>query len=466
MWKARERRVWALNASGRAPLAARAELLQARGLATIPSDSAFAVSVPGAVDGWQTLLGAHGSMSLAETLKPAIEYADQGFPVSEIIAFQWARSMGRLLRHPSGAELTLGGSPPVPGDVMRLPHMAGTLRQIAAEGPDAVYRGSLGKKIARFVQEHGGWLSKEDLALHASTWDEPISTNYRGVRVWGCPPNGQGLVALLALNIAEGLDLRGLGFQSAETYHHLIEAARLAFADGLRYIADPRAGAVPTEALLTKGYAAARRKLLHGGTALEAVPFGVPGGDAQDTVYVACVDGEGNACSLISSIFEEFGSGLVVPSTGIVLQNRAALFSLEPGHPNRLEPGKRPYHTIIPALATRDGELWLTFGVMGGFQQPQGHVQVIVNMVDFGLEPQAALDARHFSILPGGWVALEDDIPPGVVRALRDKGHAVTLISGEQRILFGGGQIIERDPATGILRAGSEPRKDGCAIGF
>lgn len=465
VWMAREKRLHALNGSGRAPMAASIEELKRRGLTHIPENSSHAVSVPGTVDGWDTMLKAHGTMPLSEVLKPAIQYAEEGYPVSDIISHDWAESIPKLSQLPSGTELMFDGRAPKRGEVVRLPELAGTLRIIAEGGRDGFYKGQLAEKLARFVQEQGGWLSTDDLAAHTSTWDEPISTDYRGVTCWECPPNSQGLAALLALNIVEGFDIGSMGFQTVDTYHHLIEAMRLAFADALHYIADPRRVYVPVAELLPKGYANKRRSLIKGDRALVNVPLGEVL-TRQDTVYLSCVDGQGNACSFINSLYQSFGTGLVVPGTGIALQNRGALFSLDPHHPNALEPGKRPYHTIIPAMATRQGELWLSFGVMGGFQQPQGHLQVLVNMVDFDLDPQAALNALRFSVQLDDGVALEEGVPMGVVEELGRRGHRVFVVEGYERDLFGGGQIIQRDADTGVLSGGSDPRRDGCAIGW
>ncbi len=465
VWMNGEKRVRALNASGRAASAASLDRLRKLGLTEMPLFSPYAITVPGAVDGWETLLREHGSMPLSQVLRPAIEYAEEGAPVSDIISYLWQRATPLLSRFPSGAELMLEGRAPRHGEVVRLPELAGTLRTIAEGGAEAFYRGKLAQKIAGYVQERGGWLTAQDLAAHTSTWDEPISTDYRGVTCWECPPNSHGLAALLALNIAEGFDIKAMGFQTPDTYHHLIEAMRLSFADALRYVADPRKAQVPTEELLSKGYAATRRSQVRRDRALSQVLSGdvKVGGD---TIYVTCVDGQGNACSLISSLYEIFGSGLVVPGTGIALHNRGAMFSLDPDHPNALEPGKRPYHTIIPAMATRGGELWLTYGMMGVFQQPQGHLQLLVNMIDLGLDPQAALNALRFSVQLGGEILLEEGLPQSTVQELKDRGHDVYVLSGYDRYVMGGGQIIERDPETGSLRGGSEPRKDGCAIGW
>ena len=466
IWMAGEKKVHALNASGRAPAAASIDELRGKGLSQIARDSIYAVSAPGAAHGWELALKRFGTMPLSEVLKPAINYAREGYPVSDIISHQWQNGMKKLSRHPSGNELTLNGRAPNAGEVVRLPELAGSLQAIAEGGADALYKGPIAGRIASFVQQMGGWMTEDDLAADKATWDEAISTGYRGVAVWECPPNGQGIAALMALNIAEGFDLKAMGFQSVDTYHHLIEAMRLAFADAHRYVADPRKAHVPIRGLLSKEYAGRRRSLIASDRAMPKAMFGEVAAPS-DTVYLTCVDGKGNACSFINSLFEGFGVGLVVPGTGIALQNRASLFSLDPDHPNALAPGKRPYQTIIPAMTTRDGELWLSFGVMGGFQQPQGHLQVIVNMVDFGLEPQAALDALRFSVQPqGNGVSLEEGVPDATVEGLKARGHKVSVVGGYARTQFGGGQIIQRDPDTGVLTGGSEPRKDGCAVGW
>ena len=461
-----------MNGSGRAPAGANIKELREAGHYRMPQEGAYSVSVPGTVHGWETILAEHGTMPLAEVLQPAIGYAEAGFPVSDYIAYQWSGQGARLAALPSGQEMLLKGRPPRQGEVMRLPTLARTLRAIAEGGSEAFYTGEIAETMARFVQEQGGWLSTEDLAAHTSDWDEAISTEYRGVTCWECPPNGQGIAALEALNIVEGFDVAGMGAQSVERYHHLMEAMRLAFADAHRYVADPRMAEVPIAELTDKGYAARRRALIDPERAMPQAPHGDitsmgdhnnPGGG--DTVYVSVVDGEGNACSFINSVYINFGSGLVAPGTGIVLQNRAALFSLDPEHPNALTPGKRPFHTIIPALATRDGELYLCYGVMGGFMQPQGHLQVITNMVDFGMDPQAALNALRFQVI-GNTTIVEEGLAPGVIGGLQSLGHQLEIIRGHARVGMGGGQVIQRNPETGVLWAGSEPRKDGCAVGY
>ena len=467
MWNNKDKSIRAINGSGRTPMAASIDALKAEGHRQMPQAGVHSVTVPGAVHGWETLMEACGTMPLAEVLKPAIKYAEQGFPVSELIAFQWSLQVERMSRLPSGQEVLLNGRAPKHGEMMCLPTLGRTLRTIAEGGSEAYYKGNIAAKMAAFIQEQGGCLSNEDMAAHTSTWDEPISTDYRGVTCWESPPNNQGVAALEALNIAEGFDLAAMGSQTPDTYHHLIESMRLAFADAFRYVADPSQVQVPTAQLLSKDYARTRRALIDPKRAMSTVPYGqVYGG--SDTVYISVVDGDGNACSLIYSIYSNFGSGLVVPDTGIVLHNRGALFSLDPDHPNALAGGKRPYHTIIPALATVDDELYLCYGVMGAFMQPQGHLQVISNLVDFGMEPQKALNALRFIVTEED-VALEEGISPKVLTNLESRGHRTRIISSYHRGMsggFGGAQLIQRDPETGVLSGATEPRKDGCAVGW
>jgi gamma-glutamyltranspeptidase/glutathione hydrolase len=363
--------------------------------------------------------------------------------------------------------MLINGRAPKKGEIMQLPELGSSLQAIAEGGRDAFYQGEIGKKIADYVQQEGGWITEDDLGEHHSDWDEPISSNYRGVDVYECPPNGQGIAALMALNIAEGFDIADMGSQSADAYHHLIESMRLGYSDALQYVADPREVEVPITGMLDQGYADRRRAGISSEKANNDVTFGTPGPGA-DTVYLSVVDGEGNACSFINSLFQGFGSGLVVPTTGIALQNRGALFSLDTAHPNYIHGKQRPFQTIIPAMATKDGEMWLSFGVMGGFIQPQGHLQVVSNMVDHGMDSQAALDALRFNIdVEGdGVVSIEEDVPESTVTELRRRGHRVEVVGGYDRPGMGGGQVISRDAETGVLTAGSEPRKDGAAVGW
>ncbi len=464
VWDNKEKSVRALNGSGRAPGAASIDELLNLGHRTMPDTGVYSVAVPGTVHGWETLLDSCGSMTMSKVLEPAIGYAENGFPVSDIISFQWRHQLGKLSAYPSGKEMLLNGKTPSQGDFMKLPTLASTLRAIAEGGSNAFYKGPIAQKTAAFVQEHGGWLAVEDMAAHTSDWDEPIATDYRGVTCWECPPNGQGIAALEALNIAEGFDIKGMGAQSPDAYHHLIEAMRLGFADAFQYVADPRKTHVPSNELTSKEFAATRRALIDAKKAMDTAPYGqVQRG--SDTVYISVVDGRGNACSFINSVFDNFGSGMVVPGTGIVLHNRASLFSLDPNHANALAPHKRPYNTIIPGMATIGGELHLCYGMMGAFMQPQGHLQLISNMVDHGMDPQQAINALRFMVGNNN-VILEEGLDPAVARDLQSRGHKVGQITGYNRVSIGGAQIIQRDPDTGVLRGGSEPRKDGCAVGY
>jgi len=470
IWMNADKKVTALNGSGHSAAGANAADVKNKGYDAIPTegaDAGFSVSVPGTVDGWQTCLEQYGRMTLAEVLKPAIEYATKGFGVSDIISRGWAGNEEKLKFRPSGNEMLKNGRAPKFGEIMHLQQLGKTMQAIAEGGKEAFYTGEIGKKIADYVQASGGWITEEDLASHSSDWDEPVSGEYRGVTVYECPPNGQGIAALMALNIAEGFDISDMGSQSPDAYHHLIESMRLGFADALQYVADPREVEVPITGMLDRSYADSRRAGITAERAMADVSYGTPGPSA-DTVYLSVVDGEGNACSFINSLFQGFGSGLVVPTTGIALQNRGALFSLDTAHPNYIHGKQRPYQTIIPAMATKDNEMWLSFGVMGGFQQPQGHLQVVSNMVDHGMDSQAALDALRFSIdvVGDGAVSVEEDMPESTVAELRKRGHKVEVVGGYDRPMFGGGQVISRDAETGVITAGSEPRKDGSAVGW
>ncbi len=463
-YDAHSRSVTALNGSGRAPTALTLDDLRREGLTHIPEGSVHSITVPGTVRGWADLLERHGRMTLADVLKPAIHYAEGGYPVSPIIAHGWQQSARNFRPEDAPHDFLPAGRAPRAGEVVRLPTLARTLRAIAEGGPAAFYEGPIAEAIAARVQAAGGRMTTADLQTHTSTWETPISTEAYGVRVYECPPNGQGLAALLALNITRTFDLSSMPY--ADRLHVLIEAMRLAFADARHYVADPAFAPAPLDALLSEAYAANRRATIDLARAMQPPSFGRPLA-ASDTVYLTVVDQEGNACSFINSLYRGFGSGLVVREAGIALHNRGALFSLDPEHPNRLEPGKRPYHTIIPAMATRDGELVASFGVMGGFMQPQGHLQVVTALFGDGLDPQAALDRPRFCILdgePGGQIAVEDGIPFDVLASLAARGHRLVPVTGADRTLFGGGQIILRDPASGALWGGSDPRKDGAAV--
>ncbi|GIW00480.1 gamma-glutamyltransferase [Roseiflexus sp.] len=465
IYDAQSRTVHALNGSGRAPAALSRETFTARGLTGIPLTGMLPVTVPGAVDAWVELLAAYGRLPLSQVLAPAIDYAENGFPVSEIIARGWKLAEPKLAAHPDTARTYLPqGRAPRAGELFRQPGLARSLRLIAEGGRDAFYRGAIAAAIAATSARDGGALTLEDLAAHRSTWETPISVTYRGYTVYECPPNGQGITALIALNILEGFDMAALPPASPEALHLQIEALRLAFADAAAYVADPAHVHVPTDRLLSAAHASARRAQIDPQRAMPSVHVGaLPGG--HDTVYVTAVDADGNAVSFINSLYMGFGSGVVAGDTGICLQNRGAGFVLDPNHPNCVAPGKRPYHTIIPCMVTRGDRLWASFGVMGGFMQPQGHVQMLVNMIDFGMNPQEALDAPRFELidpyLSQDAVALEHD--PAIAAALTARGHHV--VDRQGMFGFGGGQIIVVDDA-GVRHAGSDPRKDGCAVAY
>jgi gamma-glutamyltranspeptidase/glutathione hydrolase len=460
---AKEGRVRALNGSGRAPAAASIEDARRRRLSAIPSLSPLAVTVPGTVDAWYQLQTTYGELAWADVLAPAIGYARDGFPVSPVIARRWSELVAKLSRDEAAARTFLvGGTSPRAGYIFRNPDMAATLQAIADGGPAAFYTGPIAQAIADAVQAKDGWLDTADLRRHHSTWEEPISTDYKGVTVYEHPPNGQGLVALLALNLISQIGLEGKDWGSPEATHLMVEAMRLGFADGHRYIADPAMAQLPIAELLSPAYAAARARLIAPDRALEHPEPGIP--PRAGTVYLSAVDGAGNAVSFINSLYNGFGTGIVAPGTGVALQNRGSLFTLEAGHPNALAPGKRPYHTIIPAMACRQGELWLSFGVMGGFMQPQGHVQVITNLLDFGMGYQQALDAPRWRVDEDDTLSTEAGFPAALRPALRRMGHRLTRATPALSDTFGGGQIIARQD--GILWGASEPRKDGCAVGY
>lgn len=458
-------RLYGLNGSGRAPAALSLERIRALGYTAMPARGWLPVTVPGAPAAWRDLHKRFGKLRFEELFEPAIFYAEHGHPVAPIVAQSWASAVAAY-RELSGAEFhswwetfARDGRAPQAGEVWASPDHARTLRRIAHSYAEDFYRGELSQALVGFAQETGGFLSERDLAEHTSTWVEPISVNYRGYDVWEIPPNGQGLIALLALNILEGFELSRYSRDSAESFHLQIESLKLAFADGQRYIADPEFVPVPVKELLDKRYAAQRRALISE-RALDPVP-----GDPHrgGTVYLCSADSNGMMVSFIQSNYMGFGSGIVIPKTGIALQNRGACFSLDPQHPNSLAPGKRPYHTIIPGFLTRDGKAIGPFGVMGGFMQPQGHLQMIVNTVDYGLNPQASLDAPRWQWTKEREIEIESEAAPEIVNGLRERGHIVKTVEASGR--FGRGQIIWRLPS-GAYIAGSDKRADGCAAGI
>jgi gamma-glutamyltranspeptidase/glutathione hydrolase len=472
VWDAKTKKLYGLNASGRAPAAATIDVFRSKGLTAIPIHGPLSWSVPGCVDGWDQLRRRFGTKSWPELLSPAITYAEIGFPVSEIIAAEWRGAEASLKPISSSAACFLpGGHAPEKGMIFRNPALARSLKAIVRDGRDAFYQGTLADAMVHYSQSAGGLFSHSDFAEHKSNFVDPVSTNYRGYDVWELPPNGQGIAVLQMLNLIEAFDIKGMGPQSSEALHVMIEAKKLAYEDRAKFYADPDFARVPVAPLISKSYAARRRPelKLH-----QANLRPTPGDPLQaDTIYLTVVDRDLNCVSLIQSNFHGFGSYHVPTDLGFVLQNRGSLFALDPNHLNRLEPRKRPFHTIIPGFITKDGQPWLSFGLMGGDMQAQGHAQVICNLIDFGMDVQEAGDAprfRHFgSSEPtgepasgGGTVALESGISPKVRSDLEAKGHRLAEAPGT----FGGYQAIRIDLERGALFGGSDPRKDGCAIGY
>ncbi|MEK6711558.1 MAG: gamma-glutamyltransferase, partial [Nitrospinota bacterium] len=444
-WSARERKLFGLNGSGRAPKAATLARYREAGFQKMPDAGVFSATVPGAVDGWCAALErcGGGKMNLKALLAPAIHYAEKGFPVTPIIGNAWRNQGPKLSKCEPSAETYLpSGRAPKAGEVFRNPKLAASLRKVAGGGREAFYEGPIAKEIVRYTREIGGLFELEDFAATRCTWVEPIRASYRGHELCEIPPNGQGLAALLCLNIIAEDPIGGFSCGSADHLHLMIEAMKLAFADRGRYIADPEKADVPIQGLLSKGYAKERRKLIQPGRAGDPAP-GSPHG-WSDTIYLTAADGEGNMCSFINSLFAHFGSGVTGGETGIMLQNRGWGFVLEEGHLNCIAPGKRPFHTIIPGFVMKGGEPWMSYGVMGGDMQPQGHVQVLSNILDFGMDIQEAIDAPRFRVLGGRKVAIEHGVPDSVLEELRRRGHEVERAGGYEG--FGGGQGIVRLP--------------------
>jgi gamma-glutamyltranspeptidase/glutathione hydrolase len=473
IYNARTGELKGLNGSGFSPQAATRDFFLSKGLTEIPMYGPFSATVPGAVDGWTALLDKYGSMKLSQVLAPAIEYAENGFGVSQIIAWQWASDgAAAAQRDPEFARAYFvpdgrGGHPPAEGEVFVNRPLAQTLRRIAAGGRDAFYKGEVARKIVDRLNRLGWPMSLEDLARQHSEWIEPISTLYKGYRVYELPPNGQGMAALEMLNILEEFNLRRLGHNTASYLHLLVEAKKLAFADLDRWLADPKHAELPVGQIISKEYARRQRARIDPARAAPAVASGIPSTfdwrkSQGDTVYLTAVDRERNVVSFIHSLFQNFGSGVVVPDTGIILQDRGALFTLDKDHPNCIAGHKRPYHTIIPAMVFRENKPWLSFGVMGGDMQPQGHVQVLLNMIEFGMNVQEAGEAARFRHTPANGLALESGVSEAAVRDLAAMGHRI--VSEPAR--FGGYQAIQIDWQGGTLAGGSDPRKDGCAAGW
>jgi gamma-glutamyltranspeptidase/glutathione hydrolase len=507
VYSAKENKLYGINGSGRSPLGLSYEQMKAEldklHRKTIPPRGMLPISVPGTVDAWNELQKKFGKLKLSDDLAPAVKYAEEGFPVTELIAFYW-RFGPEVYKDLPGAFLqtyTLDGKgrTPAKGDIFKNPALAKTLRLIGEKGRDAFYKGEIADKIDKFMRENGGFLRKADFEKHTSAWVDPVSTNYRGYDVFELPPNGQGIATLQILNILEGFDLKSMGRNSAETLHAMIEAKKIAWADRAKFYADPEFAKIPLAGLLSKEYAAERRKLIDPGHAAKAVEAGVPpanGAESQatreplqdsvatpkrspvddgDTIYMCTADDEGNMVSLIQSNYRGMGSGIVVPGLGFMFQDRGELFSMEPGHANVYAPGKRPFHTIIPGFVMKDGKPWEAFGVMGGGMQPQGHVQVLTNQIDFGLNAQEAGDASRWQhegdneptgekMEKGGYVEVESGIPYEIVRELEKRGHEVRFDVGG----YGGYQAIKVELHDGqrVYVGASESRKDGQAAGY
>lgn len=468
-YDARSGQVTAMNGSGRAPQALSIEHVRKEGIdgRELPNLSVHAITVPGAARGWEDLVKTHGTMPLTEVLKDAIYYAEHGFAVAPAYATFWGSEYARkfLSERPNTQDYVPNGKTPQAGDVIRLSGLAKTFRTVTEGGADAYYKGDIAQKMVETVQAQGGVMSLDDLAAHKTSWDDPISTDYRGYTVAEHPPNGQGLAALIALNIAEEWDLAAMAWDDPAKLHLMIEAMRLAFADVKYYVADPDLNPAPLDFLLSKEYAAERRSMIATDKAMSPPTYGAPV-NTSDTIYLCVVDGEGNACSFINSLYNggTFGSGVAVKDYGFFLQNRGANFVLEEGHPNALAGGKRPYHTIIPGMLLKDGELVGPFGVMGGFMQPQGHFQVVNAMIDDDLNPQDALNRPRWQVSggdPAGTILLEDGYPVQAMAQLATMGHSIRPITGRARGSFGRGHIILRDRETGVLFGGAEPRSDG-----
>jgi gamma-glutamyltranspeptidase/glutathione hydrolase len=471
IWDAESRRLYGLNASGRSPKSLNLEYFREQGYTSIPAYGPLPVSVPGCVDGWFEMHEKFGSLDMAAILEPAIQYAREGFPVSELIAYYLAGSTW-MKQYPGFEETYMpGGKTPAKGEIFKNPDLATTLEKISKGGRDTFYRGEIARTIARYMKDQGGFLRYEDMADHHSEWVEPVSVNYRGYDLWELPPNGQGIAALQILNILEGYDVASMGFGSKEYIHAFVEAKKLAYEDRAKYYADPAFNDIPVERLISKEYAAERRNLIHPEWAARTYPAGEL--EQGNTIYMTVADRHGNMVSLIQSNYRGMGSGMTPYGLGFVLQDRGELFSLEEGHVNCYAPGKRPFHTIIPAFVTRDGKPYMSFGVMGGSMQPQGHVQIMVNMIDFDMNLQEAGDApriRHggssqptgSEMQDGGIVYLETGIAYGEIRELVKMGHRVQYDIGG----YGGYQAILYDARNGVYYGASESRKDGQAAGY
>ncbi len=472
VWDAKTQKLYGLNASGRSPKSLSLAYFKEKGLKHIPALGPLPVSVPGCVDGWFELHNKFGKLKMEEILQPTINYAREGFPLSELIAYYWKRNAEKLKLFEGFADIYMpNGKAPAKGEIFKNPFLANTLEKIAQKGRDEFYKGSIARTIDAYMKKQGGFLSYEDLASHTSEWIDPVSSSYRGYDIWELPPNGQGIATLQILNILENYDIASMGFGSAEYMHLFIEAKKLAFEDRARYYADPNFSKIPYKQLISKEYAKERVKLISQNRAANMYDEGKL--QIGNTIYLTVADKDGNMVSLIQSNYRGMGSGMTPTGLGFVLQDRGEMFSLTEEHPNVFEPGKRPFHTIIPGFITKDGLPWISFGVMGGSMQPQGHAQVIVNLIDFGMNLQEAGDAPRIMhegsseptderMTDGGIVYLESGFDYQEIRKLLAKGHKVSYsLDG-----YGGYQAIMFDVKNGVYFGASESRKDGQAGGY
>ena len=472
VWDAKTQKLYGLNASGRSPYDLNLQYFIDHGIKKVPSHGPLSVSVPGCVDGWFELNKKFGKLPMSEILKPAINYAREGFPLTEVIAYYW-NSNSKILENYTGfKEIYMpGGKAPAKGEIFKNPFLAATLQKIADGGRDAFYKGEIAQRIVDYVRNEGGFFSMRDFADHHSDWIEPVSTNYRGYDVWELPPNGQGIAVLQILNVLEKYDIKSMGFGSAEYVHTFVEAKKLAFEDRAKFYADPDFNKLPIKGLISKEYATERNKLINPDRAAKILPSGNP--EHGNTIYLTTADKDGNMVSLIQSNYRGMGSGMTPGKLGFVLQDRGEMFSLDPNHLNKFEPHKRPFQTIIPAFITKDGKPFISFGLMGGSMQPQGHVQIVVNLIDFGMNLQEAGDAPRIchegsseptdeKMTDGGVVYLESGFSYETVRNLLGKGHKIQYTNG----IYGGYQAIKWDDQNKVYFGASESRKDGQSAGY
>jgi gamma-glutamyltranspeptidase/glutathione hydrolase len=472
VWDAKTQKLYGLNASGRSPYDLNLQYFIDHGITKVPSHGPLSVSVPGCVDGWFELNKKFGKLPMTDILKPAITYATEGFPLTEVIAYYWNSNSKVLEKYNGFKEIFMpNGKAPAKGEVFKNPYLAATLEKVAKGGRDAFYKGEIAQKIVDYVRAEGGFLSMRDFQDHHSDWIEPVSTNYRGYDIWELPPNGQGIAVLQILNVLENYDIKSMGFGSADYIHTFVEAKKLAFEDRAKFYADPEFNKLPIKGLISKEYARERNKLINPNRAAKVYPPGNP--EHGNTIYLTTADKDGNMVSLIQSNYRGMGSGMTPGKLGFILQDRGEMFSLDPNHMNKFEPHKRPFHTIIPAFITKDGKPFISFGLMGGSMQPQGHVQIVVNLIDFGMNLQEAGDAPRIchegsseptdeKMTDGGIVYLESGFDYKTVRELLGKGHAIQYTNG----IYGGYQAIMWDEKNKVYYGASESRKDGQAAGY